>query len=172
MSDKGWSYLPVNVTRSRAKIFKETEKATESTNLPEDLRRTVPVPKGKGQFAITGTSEEEDWFKPQPQNFWEYLLNLPDEAAWALELLRTDQDGAPIAEAIRRGVAIAVTDGSSKAGFGTSSWTIEGETNDTFISGSNQAPGSRTTMDSYRAELAGLYAIALATKCICDFYNI
>jgi hypothetical protein len=49
---------------------------------------------------------------------------------------------------------------------------IEGETNETFISGSNQAPGSSTTMDSYRAELAGLYAIALATKCLCDFYNI
>jgi Reverse transcriptase (RNA-dependent DNA polymerase) len=171
MSDSGWNYLSVNLTRSRVKIFRETDN-TVSYELPSDLRRTVTVEKGTGQFVITGTAEEEENEPLEPTSFWEYLSRLPSSAAWALELLKTNQEGSAIAEAIRRGEAIAVTDGSSKSGFGTSSWTIEGQTNETFISGSNQAPGSKQSMDSYRAELAGLYAIALATKCLCEYYHV
>ena len=67
----------------------------------------------------------------------------------------------------------AVSDGSTKEGFGTAAWVLESKTNPkAAISGNNITPGTPADQSSGRSELAGLYGIAVATQLITSFYGI
>jgi len=61
--------------------------------------------------------------------------------------------------AFRNGTAIAVSDGSLKSLLGTSGYIITTPDGPAYIQGVNRVPGPLKDGDSYRCELAGLYAI-------------
>jgi len=67
--------------------------------------------------------------------------------------------GETMAQVIREGNAIAVCDASVKNNTGAASWVITDVTETVQINGDHGVPPSFSTMDSYRAELYGIYSI-------------
>ncbi|MGL5934842.1 MAG: hypothetical protein ACRCZI_04390, partial [Cetobacterium sp.] len=102
----------------------------------------------------------------------ERIAQIPSTAAWATKCVVTQGDGAEIANAIQARKAIAVSDGGLKFGLGTAAFIIEGHGAQGRIKGVNKVPGPIKEGDSHRCEAAGLYAIILLTKEICDLHQI
>jgi hypothetical protein len=59
-------------------------------------------------------------------------------------------DGLSIAQAIRDGTAIGISDRSFEDGFGTASWVLEGSSPRHRIRGDNIVPGDTADQGSYR----------------------
>jgi hypothetical protein len=85
--------------------------------------------------------------------------------------LLTD-DGLTIAQAIRDGTAIGISDESFKDGVGTASWVLEGSSPCHRIRGDNIVPGDWADQSSHRSELSGLYGITLGVYALSEFYKI
>jgi hypothetical protein len=66
-------------------------------------------------------NELRDLPATEPTTFAGYLKTLPQDAQWALRDIKLTDDGRTIAQAIRDGTAIAVSDGSFKDCVGTAS---------------------------------------------------
>ena len=98
--------------------------------------------------------------------------SIPSADAWAVEELVMTDAGALVAQAIRDGTAIAVSDGSLKDMFGTSSFTLQGRTDDQKITGRNAVPGEPLNQSSYRSELAGIAGVLVTLFILCKAYNI
>jgi hypothetical protein len=81
-------------------------------------------------------------------------------------------DGRTIAQALRDGTAIGISDGSFKDGFDTASWVLEGVSRCYRVRGDNIVPGDMVDQGSYRSELSGLYGITLGVHALCEFYKI
>ena len=60
---------------------------------------------------------------------------------------------------ITDGTALAVSDGSFKAGFGTYSWIITTQDERYCLEGVGVVPGEKEFQSAYRSELCGLHAI-------------
>ena len=69
------------------------------------------------------------------------------------------EGGTTIAEAIHKGSAIAVSDGSYKNQFGTSAYVLESDTSDHCVVAVNVVLGDRQTQSPFQSKLAGLYRI-------------
>jgi len=61
--------------------------------------------------------------------------------------------------AIRQGIALAVSDGSFQNQAGAAAWTIESETKENRIVRNGRTPGANTDQSAYRSELFGLWGI-------------
>jgi hypothetical protein len=83
------------------------------------------------------------------------IEQLPELLNWAVQHLTTDDDGAYLAQAIRDGSAVAVSDGSLRGEFGTSTFIMEGPTSAHHIRAVNIVPGPLPKGDSHRCKLAG-----------------
>ena len=97
---------------------------------------------------------------------------LPSGSKWAVENAVFTDDGTIIAEAIRLGTCIAISDGSFKDGIGTASWVLEGSSSEGRIIGQCMSPGQVREQGSYRSELAGQYALATMVNLLCSFFDI
>jgi hypothetical protein len=84
----------------------------------------------------------------------------------------SDDDGVTIANAIRAGTAIAVSDGSLKLQTGTAAFVIEGPNKSHRIRGVTDVPGPLSDGDSHRPELTGLFAIAVFINTLCSFHRV
>jgi hypothetical protein len=91
---------------------------------------------------------------------------------WAVERFAVADGGRTLAEAIRRGRAIAVSDGSYKDDFGTAAYVLEGETAANRIVCALATPGIPEDQSSFRSELAGLYGIVMMVQAICHQFGI
>jgi hypothetical protein len=91
---------------------------------------------------------------------------------WAVARFAVSDDGRALAEAIREGKAIAVSDGSYKEGFGTAAYVLEGETSENRIVAVLVVPGILEVQSSFRSELAGLYGVVLMVQLLCEHYGI
>jgi hypothetical protein len=118
---------------------------------------------------ITGSARID--LQPEDETHDEWLdeLQNPAEFSWLTSLVTTNDDGEWIAQAIRDGVAVAISDGSFKDEFGTASWTLQGEDDYNAIKGRCSVPGPAEWQGAYRSELCGLLgiiycAITLAKK--------
>ena len=101
------------------------------------------------------------------------LRNLPPDAHWAVQRCNTfTDDGTYIAEAIRQGEAVSISDGSLKHAFGTAAFVIEGPTKLHRIVGVNIVPGPLSDGKSYRCEISGLIGAVLIINAICKLHNI
>jgi hypothetical protein len=107
-----------------------------------------------------------------PHTLWTEISALPPSAAWSISSCTATDDGEEIAEAIKAGTTIAVSDGSFQDGKGTSAWVIEGNTSNNQISGSNFTPGLSTQQNSYRSVLSGLYGITMMLLTLCKLHQI
>ena len=67
--------------------------------------------------------------------------------------------GILIANVIRNRQAVAVCDASAKHGIGAASWTMTNPDDSITVYGDHGVPPGHSQMDSYRAELYGIYAI-------------
>ena len=65
-------------------------------------------------------------------------------------------DGVDIARLLRWRMAMAVSDGSFKEGFGMAAYTILGEAPARRLVATNVMPSRKEDIDSYRSELGGL----------------
>jgi len=99
----------------------------------------------------------------------EWLREAP--SSWCTQVISQVHNGEYIAQSIKEGWAIAVSDGSYKEGYGTASWIIQNEEGRS-IEGNVVCPGLVDGMSSNRSELAGLYTIAFVTLQICNFFHI
>jgi hypothetical protein len=103
---------------------------------------------------------------------------LPENQRWAIDTLKTGDEGTAVAHGIQQGTAVAVSDGTFREYSDTAAAafvispniaTIEGPS---VIRGENQVPGDRFSHSSYRSELAGILGILHSTRILCHFHNI
>ena len=157
--------------------FAPEPQMADPTQVPIDLLRTTTYKKKKGSHLIaTGTAQHEEPNQREERTITslsEYLQSLPVDRKWSLEAMTIPEDEATnLAEAIKNGTAIAVSDGSFSNEFGTASWVIEGANSHGRITGNNISPGDRLDQNAYRSELSGLYGIVLTIQAICQFHKI
>ena len=82
-------------------------------------------------------------------------------------------NGRAVATSIKNGTAIAVTDASIYSStIGTAAWVIQCPASGSRCLGRVRVPIGSSDMNSYRAEIFGIYSILLATKELCSFYSI
>jgi hypothetical protein len=122
-----WQFCIRHPRRQRNYVFKYQLFNISNSDLPDDLRRTVISRSGQLIFAFGSTRDEwRDLPATVPTTFAEYVTTLPKDTQWALRDINLTDDGLTIAQAIRDGTAIGISDGSFKDGFGTASWVLEG----------------------------------------------
>ena len=100
------------------------------------------------------------------------IENLPPGSKWAVSRFDATDNGHRIAQAIRNGTAIALSDGSYKDAFGTSAIIIEAEDADHNIIAVNVVPGNPSDQNSYRSELAGIFGQITLVNAICRVHSI
>jgi hypothetical protein len=83
---------------------------------------------------------------------------------WAVKKFAATDDGREVADAIRLGHAIAVSDGSYKDNLGTAAYVLEGKTSKNRIVAVLKVPGLPADQSPYRSELSGLYGIVVMVK--------
>jgi hypothetical protein len=96
----------------------------------------------------------------------------PAGSRWAVSRFDATENGTRIAQAIRNGKAIALSDGSFKDGFGTSALSIEAEDSEDNIIAVNVVPGNTEDLGSYRSELAGIFGQVIMVNTICKVHSI
>jgi hypothetical protein len=121
---------------------------------------------------VSVRDELRDLLATEPTTFADYRKTLPQDAQWALRGIQLTDDGRTIAQVIRDGTAIAVSDGSFKDCFGTASWVVEGSSPSHRIRGDNIVRGDTEDQGSYCSELSGLYGITVVLHTLCEFYKI
>jgi hypothetical protein len=102
------------------------------------------------------------------------IRNLPQATRWAVVDCSCSPSSAPVAlaSAIADSTCFAVSDGSFKAGFGTSAWILGGHNIPDEIIGKNIVPGHSEDQSSFRSELSGLFGIASMVAVLCEQYDI
>lgn len=86
---------------------------------------------------------------------------------WATRSVEFHDNGKNVVQAIRKGIAKAVSDGSYLKGSGAAGFILIGSKRKHQLKGSLVLPGSCATMSAYRSELGGLYGIVCLTEQLC-----
>jgi hypothetical protein len=114
--------------------------------------------------------------RPTATSFEAARLLRPPLDHWAIQEITTPGDGIAMAQAIRNGTAIAVSDGSYKDGRGTSAFILEVSANfdpTGRIVGVNSMPGEKEDpQTSYRSELGGVSGVVETVGIRCDRHSI
>jgi hypothetical protein len=101
------------------------------------------------------------------------IHQLPPDSKWAVDTYSIQADnGLILAQAISNGCAIAVSDASLKAGFGTAAYVLEGPTPDGRLVAVNVVPGPISEGNSYRCEISGLIGILTLVNLLCQNHRI
>eukprot|EP00978_Attheya_sp_CCMP212_P033691 scaffold137243_cov47-Attheya_sp.AAC.1 len=96
-----------------------------------------------------------------------------ETSTWFPQLHHIEDNGQAIARSIRKGQAVAVSDGSFKDEQGTAAFVIQkGFQRRNRIEMSTLVPGSKIAQSSYQSELGGLFGIVCATANIMDLHNL
>ena len=107
-----------------------------------------------------------------PTTLREAVNRLPQTSNWAVTDFKCADEGKHVAQAIKDGTCIAVSDGSYKNARGTACWIIEGPDPKYRVFCPHGIPGNATDQTAYRSELGGLYGISTMIKVLCDLHNI
>jgi hypothetical protein len=92
-----------------------------------------------------------------PQHTSEFFAMTSQENKWCTQCLDLSQDsGESIADSIRNRLAIAVSDGSFKHGYGTAAFVLEGHMQNKQINGRVISPGGEADQLPYRSKIAGI----------------
>jgi hypothetical protein len=107
-------------------------------------------------------------------NLLDCIDSLPLASRWAIDCFSAPDDGVVVAQSIRDGTAVAISDGSYKDNFGTTALTIEPDipTLNNCVLATNAVPEQPEHQSSYRSELSGLWGIVTMIQCLCDKYGI
>jgi hypothetical protein len=175
--DSNWHFYLVRQigqrTRSQRFIYGGIAEIHE---IPTRLRRATVSWRGDGILQLTGYSDPEPDHTPSDQilhtTLTQRIQNCPKGMQWAVVRFAILDDGATLAEAIRRGQAIAVSDGSYKDGFGTAAYVLEGATSMHRLVAVLVVPGIIVDQSSYPSKLVGLYGVVFMVHLICEQYGI
>jgi hypothetical protein len=122
------------------------------------------------------------------QTLQDRLSRLVPATSWAVTHVLVTDEGSAIADAIRDGRCVSVSDGSFKDQYGTSAWAIEAESSvdpckgadippeaaskNNRCKGVNIVPGAPSYQSAHRNEVAGLFGIATMVRELCGFQDI
>jgi hypothetical protein len=125
---------------------------------------------------LTGYSEieanQEEAEQSVPITLAQRIQACPDNIRWAVERFAVADGGTMLADAIRQGQAVAVSDGSYKDEFGTAAYVLEGENSDNRLVVVLVSPGRPEDQQSARSELAGLYGVVVMVNLVCEHFDI
>ena len=122
---------------------------------------------------ITGYSKQKQSLQLPSISLRDKLEALPPGHKWAVANAVISVDAPKfIAESIREGTCVAVSDGSYKDDHGTACWVIENGARTHRIYGPLNSPGHPKDHNAYRSELAGMYGITLIVGSITDVFEI
>jgi hypothetical protein len=155
---------PGRQIRSAIGIFRETDGREKPSNTQpasvEVLQGGVRL-LGVADRAQQGTTpnSDDEWWQTR-------LTSWPDDQA------------ASVVDAIKKGTAVGVADGSFKNAWGTASVVIEGDDNPSETVQKQQlrvdviSPGHSSAQCSLRSELAGILALVRTTNTLCADHGI
>jgi hypothetical protein len=104
---------------------------------------------------------------PSPTELATAITIVDPQYLWATETLLHTDNGVAVAQAIRDGTGLAVSDGSFKDSRSTSAFLLEGSAGASGrIYGTNRVPGQRMDQDSYRGELGGILGVLHTAHCV------
>jgi hypothetical protein len=110
---------------------------------------------------------------PSPTELTTAITIVNQKHSWATETLLHMDNGVSVAQAIRDGTCLAVSDGSFKASRSTSAFLLEGSAGGSGrIYGTNRVPGQRMDQDSYREELGGILGVLHTAHCIAMIHGV
>lgn len=100
------------------------------------------------------------------------LTALPDYLQWATKRTEGYQYGDALAQAIKEGTAVAVSDGSYKDETGTFVAVLHDGKLENILKTCNQVPGETDKQSAYRSELAGICGSLTLLYAVCKAYTI
>ena len=162
--------IPGHASRSAARRFRNP---TQVNDIPETAVKAT-VEQDRLTIILTGWAATMEKHILTHLSLREFVASsVPKNARWAIERYTSVDDGKAVAEAIRRGACMGVSDGSFKDQFGTACWSlmIKGEETGGIICPC-VVPGGSESQSAYRSELAGLYGMATMVRALCKFYQI
>lgn len=108
-----------------------------------------------------------------PASLTDSIATLDPSIRWTLDTCTIPaDDGKALAQLIREGAAIGLSDGSYKQQYGTAGFILYSNTPDCSFVGMLPCLGPFHQHDAYRSELSGLLALVTALQAICSFHNI
>jgi hypothetical protein len=159
-----YSALP-NQRRLRSPKYFPT---TTTSSMPLDAKRTT-------------TTEHSNFVWCHDSTILSYAIRsilsikdiIHDNDKWAIRTLHCPENRSTVAQAIIRGNAIAVCDGSYKDHFGTAVFVLQNGNNKTSrILGAHVTPGHPDDINPYGSELGDILAIVIVTEAIATFHDI
>ena len=102
--------------------------------------------------------------KTSPPDLRATITALPDSARWAVQDFQARDNGRHIAQSIREGTCIAVSDGSYKDNQGTAFWIIEGMDLSYKLQGALDIPGHTTENSGMSHGTCGIIATKSCTN--------
>ena len=135
------------------------------TSEPNDLHRTT-VQRCNNHLVSSGyTSNEVKNSGNKPQE---------DYRKWLFYEVKTTKSIWKVIEDLRKGTAVAVSDGSfiDRTKVGAASWIIESADRTEYVRGLCLVPGPKAVQSAYRSELVGLMAIMDKLRLWSETYNI
>lgn len=168
----GWVYYSNAPAKARTRHSQKRYHAQEqhARDQPTDLQVATILSRAP-YITLTGHGPVEPTPPPPPKgSLLAQMESCKDR--WALQEVKSTDDGRTIAAAIISGRCIAVSDGSEKDGIGTAAWVLEGDSSKHRIKGLSIVPGSDADQSSYRSEYAGLYSLIYAVSKICEYHDI
>jgi hypothetical protein len=164
-----YSRAPGNASRAAKRKFHNRQQVDQVPQLV--YQATVEIV--RTTVYLTGWAPLTRQNDMVPTQLSEMIHNvLHKDTRWAVESCEIIDNGHTIAEAIRNGTAVGVSDGSFKDQFGTAFWILQGKTADSEMKGPCTVPGSSDVQSAYRSELAGLYGMITMVNAICAFHKI
>ena len=173
--DSSLEYFPKAPLRSRLMKFLNSNPTNE---LPPSAKR-ASVEQQRSYWVLKATDYR---MRAQPEipNVPEESMNLlqctidslPNDAKWAVKDWIGTDDGSILAEALRTGTAIGVSDGSFKDEFGTACLVLEGKDSAGRIVIPSVIPGQGSDQSAYRSELGGLFGLVVLVDVVCRTHGI
>ena len=145
-----------------------------ATGLPQDVEKATVRVATNNRIVYNGSMPKRDDEVIEFNTFAEYIACLPPETQKILEHSTFPNDGRDVAQAIRDGHGLAVTDASYEedTNAGGAAWIIVGQTNQVRCEGRIGSKSARCKNDAYRSESLGILGLLTATEHLCIYHNI
>ena len=164
-------YEPIHLRGGRTHYTRRGHQQ-ERPNTP--LTRTATITTGTNRVAITGFTDPPPTQLP-PQSLENHIATL-GKCGWPIQTAWFPHQGLHIAQAIKDGTAIGVSDGSYQPNkarhLASAGWIILDLNTHQQTGGVVRVSGTKRETNAYRAELQGLHAMLLAVHTLCKFHQI
>ena len=177
VSNDQTSYFRPSSFRTRRRDHEPYAPGGTAAGLPEDALRTKVFRKSGSPYVHhTGTMTAAHSEPRTPTTLRASLRRGPSGRRWATRNTKVRDNGVAVARGIRRGEAVAVSDGSFKNGVATAAFEVRPHLNSRrkrdFIRGQNRPPGRPEDQSPYRGELSGIYGSICTLEQVCNVHDI